>query len=262
MKKNKFTNLRSYEMQIKLPHAALSPKKTKNGDYSLLLRGDDFVWSLIIQEKNRAEAAKLAAAKFNSLRKSLKSIFPNLIPKLGDMLVLDDRYNEVVFADGNFKCCDWANRFLDEFTTERIISDSCGKLRKPTGKNIRTAPSVEWNHNSKKNRYIKPVRFTKTGIPNLWYDKERKQYVARIYYQRQKTVGTKSKIIIDVRKNSRTIKGRKLFAKGIIREIIKGKRIQERKYKEIRIKAKTLLQAKLKMIKIEKEYQNESPSDR
>ena len=56
--------------------------------------------------------------------------------------------------------------------------------------------------------------------------------------------------------------GRKLFAKGIIREIIKGKRIQERKYKEIRIKAKTLLQAKLKMIKIEKEYQNESPSDR
>ena len=255
---------RSYEMQIKLPHAALAPKKTKNGDYSLLLRDNEFVWSIIIQADTRAEATKIAAAKFNSLRKTLKSTFPNAEPRVGEQVVVDDRYNEVLFADGNFRCCDWKNRFLDEDTAKRLISDSLNKLRKPTGKNKTIKPSVEWNHNSKQNKYIAPNRLKRTGVANLWYDDVLKNYVARIYYQKQKTVGTKSKIIIDCRKYSKTVKGRKLFAKGIVREITKGERVQERKYKEARFKAKTLLEARSKMEALKKEYikSNESSSNR
>ena len=251
-------------MQIKLPHAALAPRKTKTGDYSLLLRDEEFVWSQIIQADNRVEAAKLAARKFNSLRKSLKSAFPNLTPKVNEMVTVDNKYNEVLFAEGNFRCCEWRNRFLDSFTISNLIAESCGKLRKPTGKNTRTSPSIEWNHNSKKNRYIKPAERTPTGIANLSYDKQTNKYVARIFYQKQKTVGTKSRIIIDARKYSKKVKGRKLFAKGIVREIIKGERIQERKYKEIRFKASSLIEARRKMQKLEEQYteENEGSSNR
>ena len=245
---------RSYEMQIKLPHAALAPKRTRDGDYSLLLRDDEFVWSMIIQADSREEAAKIAAYKFNSLRKTLKKTFPNLKPRVGEQVTVDDRHNEVVFADGNFRCCAWKNRFLDDFTTERLINDSCGKLRRPTGKNRTVKPSVEWNHNSKQNKYIAPSRLKKTDINNLWYDDKLKQYVARIYYRRQITVGQKQEIIHDVRRESKRIKGRLLFAKGIVIKITKGKRIQDRRYKEARFRAKTLTEAKQKMEEFRKQY--------
>lgn len=249
-------------MQIKLPHAALTPKKTKKGDYSLLLRGDNFVWSTLIQANTREEATRIAANRYNSIRKTLKSNFPNLELKIGNLVTVDDRYNEVVFADGNFRCCDWRNKFLDNDTADRLIADSCGKLRKPTGKNKSIMPSVEWNHNSKLNRYIAPNRLKKTDVNNLWYDEKLKKYVARIYYKKQITVGQKTKITHDVRQESRKIKGRKLFAKGIIIERTLGKRIQERRYKEVRFEAKTLAKARDKMnelaIELKEKYNNVS----
>lgn len=262
MKEESLIPRRSYEMQVKLPHAALPPKKTKRGDYSLLLRGDNFVWSIIIQANTREEATRIAANKYNSIRKTLKSNFPNLDLKVGNLVTVDDRYNEVVFADGNFRCCDWKNKFLDEHTVDRLIADSCGKLRRPTGKNKSIIPSVEWNHNSKQNKYIAPSRLKKTDINNLWYDEKLKNYVARIYYRRQITVGQKQRVVHDVRKESRTIKGRKLFAKGVIIERTLGKRIQDRKYKEVRFKAKNLPEARDKMnelaIQLKEKYNNVS----
>jgi hypothetical protein len=192
----------------------------------------------------------MASGWFFSLKcsKHAKAKIPHITIK---DLTLDDPHNEVFFYK-KFRCFDTNNRLLDNKTIERLLEESKGKLRKAklNRKKFAVKSSVEWNRNSKRLTY-RPPCLKWTGFPNLYVDPDSGAFIYKIKKQSQQTVGTK----YSFRKNARTIPmprkdgdGRRVWTGKVI-DIEKGFKIQELRYRSVRLKAKSLEAARKEILK-------------
>jgi len=245
---------RAYEAFIALPYVATPPRtqgkdKIKNM-VELKLIDDEFYWLRRIEAPNRAEAAKKAGVWFFVTKRRERVTVPLRIEK---SLTVTDPYNEVVYKD-KLKCCSWNYRLLEEETIERLVSESNGRLRKTTRKKSvgRISPSVEWNTNAKISRWVDRQTILNIGKKYIYCSSLTEKYIARIRIKSQKTVGHKVKMIHDIR--TTRANGKRVWNSLTVRDHIKGKRIQNRKYKEFRLEAQNMHEAEKETKELIKQF--------
>ena len=245
---------RVYEAFIALPYVATPPQtrgkdKIKNR-VELKLIDDDFYWSRRFEASSRAEAAKKAGVWF-FMTKRREEVTRDL--RIEKSLTVTDPYDEVTYKD-KLKCCSWNYRLLEEDVIERLVSESNGRLRKTTRKKAagHISPSVEWNTNAKISRWVDRQTILSTGKKFIFFNCLTEKYIARIRIRRQKTIGHKVKMVHDIR--TTRANGKRVWNNLTVRDHIKGKRIQDRKYKEFRLKAQNMYEAEKETKELIKQF--------
>ena len=243
---------KTYEALIALPHAALPPETRGplKQRVELKLIGDDFYWLKRIEASSRVEAAKQARVWFFRSKRGGGVTKPL---KIEESLTVTDPYNEVKYKD-KLKCCSWNYRFLEEDVIDRLILESQGRLRRTTRKKSKghVTPCVEWNTNAKVNRWVEKKTILNTGKRYIYFNSLTERFIARIKIKAQKTVGHKVKMVTDAR--TKRANGKTVWNSLTIINHIKGKRIQERKYKEFRLEAKNMYEAEKETKKLIQKY--------
>ena len=253
---------RSYLATLKVKECVSHTRKALASGVNFLFRDEGFVWTKIINCKKRSEATKKATAWFFGLKSSSPAARALIAHTSVKDLTIDDPYNEVFFYK-KFRCFDANNKLLPKEKIEQLIEESKGKLRKATReKKVYSAKSsVEWNTNAKRSSY-RPPPLKWTGTPGLYVDPDSGAFILKVKKQSQKTVGTK----YEFHKNTprvpmpRQLKsgkkdGRKVWSTRAI-TITAGKKVQDLRYKAIRLKAKTLDEAKVESKKINEKIQS------
>ncbi|MBT89543.1 MAG: hypothetical protein CMN79_03520 [Spirochaetales bacterium] len=231
----------SYLATIKVGDAIEPTRKAISCGVSFLFREDGFVWTRLFTAKSRGEAVQRASNWFFSLKcsKHAKANIPHVTVK---DLTVDDPRNEVFFYK-RFRCFDANSKLLEDETIERLLKESRGKLRKSKldRKKFACRSSVEWNRNSKRLSY-RPPCLEWTGFPRLYLEPDTGAFIYKLKKQSQQTVGTKYSFRKSVNTTPMPRKegdGRRVWTGKVI-DIEKGFKIQELRYKSVRLKAKSL----------------------
>ena len=245
---------RAYEAFIALPYVATPPQsrgenKARNM-VELRLINNDFYWLRRIDASSRIEAAKKARTWF-FVTKRREEVTRKL--RIEDSLTVTDPYEEVVYEE-KLKCCGWNYRFLEGDVVDRLIFDSKGRLRKTTREKGpgHICPSIEWNTNAKVGRWVDRKATLSTGKKYIYYNSLTEKFIARIRIKSQRTVGHKVKIIHDAR--TTRANGKRVWNRFTAIAHTKGRRVQDRKYKEFRLEAQNMYEAEKETKELIKQF--------
>jgi hypothetical protein len=242
---------RSYLVTLNVKECVSPTPKARASGVNFLFRNEGFVWTKIFSCQTRSEATRKATAWFFRLKGSSPAARALIAHTSVKDVAVDDPYNEVFFYK-KFRCFDANNKLLEEEKIEQLIKESKGKLRKSKRerKTHTVRSSVEWNTNAKRSSY-RPPPLKWTGSPGLYIEPDSGAFILKVKKQSQKTVGTKydfdrkaPRIPMPRQLKSGKKDGRRVWAAKTI-TITAGKKVQNLRYKAIRLKAKTLDEAKV-----------------
>ena len=255
---------RSYLATLDIKECISPTPKAKATGVNFLFRDDGFVWTKIFSCQTRSEATKKATAWFFRLKGSSPAARALIAHTSIKDVIVDDPYNEVFFYK-KFRCFDANNKLLEEEKIKQLIKESKGKLRKSKRerKTHTVRSSVEWNTNAKRSSY-RPPPLQWTGSRGLYVEPESGAFILKVKKQPQKTVGTKYKYLKDCHRTKmpRQLKNGKIWNRRTVWtekaiDITAGKKVQSLLYRSIRLKAKTLDEAKIECKKINEKIRSE-----